>query len=178
MSRRQDRFPFFQSYQPFLPQWDRLPNCTLFLATHRHARERNREYLTVLWKKKPPSHVRESVDFLSLASGPNACRSAARSPKFLELSDKAWLKLNGSNLAVIQRAATTSDRSDLKPPWLTASGQTAILLHSGGGGEGIRIGSASSSSRQRRIAPWYNPRSVLSAGPSFHWCQPDAPTLS
>ena len=41
MSRRQDRFPFFQSYQPFLPHWDRLPNCTLFLTTHRHARERN-----------------------------------------------------------------------------------------------------------------------------------------
>ena len=30
MSRRQDRFPFFQSYQSFLPHWDRLPNCTPF----------------------------------------------------------------------------------------------------------------------------------------------------
>ena len=46
--------------------------------------------------------------------------------------EKAGAKLNVSNLAVIQRAATASDRSDLKPPWLTASGQTAILLHSGG----------------------------------------------
>ena len=35
-------------------------------------------------------------------------------------------------------AGAPSDRSDLKPPWLTASVQTAILLHSGGGGEGIR----------------------------------------
>ena len=30
-------------------------------------------------------------------------------------------------------AGAPSDRSDLKPPWLTASGQTAILLHFRGG---------------------------------------------
>ena len=37
-------------------------------------------------------------------------------------------------------AGAPSDRSDLKPPWLTASGQTAILLHfRGGEGDSIEI---------------------------------------
>ena len=81
--------------------------------------------------------VRESVDFLSLASGRRDGDLGAISGVFGD-PEKAGAKLNVSNLAVIQRAATASDRLDLKPPWLTASGQTAILLHSGGGGEGIR----------------------------------------
>ena len=51
--------------------------------------------------------------------------------------EKAGTKLNVSNLAIIQRAATASDRSDLKPPWLTASGQTAILLIPGEGERGL-----------------------------------------
>ena len=136
MSRRQDRFPFFQSYQSFLPHWDRLPNCTLFLTAHRHARERNLLYLRKLWNMDA-WRVRESVDFLSLASGRRDGEVGAISGVFGD-PEKAGAKLNVSNLAVIQRVATASDRSDLKPPWLTASGQTAILLHSGGGGEGIR----------------------------------------
>ena len=81
--------------------------------------------------------VRESVDFLSLASGRRDGEAGAISGVFGD-PEKAGAKLNVSNLAVIQRAATASYRLDLKPPWLTASGQTAILLHSGGGGEGIR----------------------------------------
>ena len=121
MSRRQDRFPFFQSYQSFLPHWDRLPNCTLFLTAHRHARERNLLYLRKLWNMDA-WRVRESADFLSLASGRRDGPGVFRDP------EKAGAKLNVSNLAVIQRVATASDRSDLKPPWLTASGQTAILL--------------------------------------------------
>ena len=76
--------------------------------------------------------VREAVDFLSLASGRRDGPGVFGDP------EKVGAKLNVSNLAVIQRAATASDRLDLKPPWLTASGQTAILPHSGGGGEGIR----------------------------------------
>ena len=63
-------------------------------------------------------------------------RETAKSGRFMEFSEslkKAGVELDVSNLAVIQRAATASDRSDLKPPWLTASGQTTILLHSGGG---------------------------------------------
>ena len=74
--------------------------------------------------------VRESVDFLSLASGRRDGPGVFRDP------EKAGAKLNVSNLAVIQRAATASDRLDLKLPWLTASGQTAILLYSGGRGRG------------------------------------------
>ena len=66
--------------------------------------------------------MRESVDFLSLASGRRDGPGVFGDP------EKAGAKLNVSNLAVIQRAATVSDRLDLKPPWLTASGQTAILL--------------------------------------------------
>ena len=77
--------------------------------------------------------VRESVDFLSLASGRRDGEAGAISGVFGD-PEKAGAKLNVSNLAVIQRAATASDRLDLKPPWLTASGQMAILLHSGGGG--------------------------------------------
>ena len=136
MSRRQDRFPFFQSYQLFLPHWDRLPNCTLFLAAHLHARERNLLYLRELWNMDA-WRVRESVDFLSLASGRRDGEVGAISGVFGD-PEKAGAKLNVSNLAVIQRAATASDHLDLKLPWLTASGQTAILLCSGGGGEGIR----------------------------------------
>ncbi len=126
MSRRQDRFPFFQSYQSFLPHWDRLPNCTLFLTAHPHARERNLLYLRKLWNMDA-WRVRESADFLSLASGRRDGPGVFGDP------EKAGAKFNVSNLAVIQRVATASDRSDLKPPWLTASGQTAILLHSGVG---------------------------------------------
>ena len=81
--------------------------------------------------------MRESADFLSLASGRRDGEVGAISGVFGD-PEKAGAKLNVSNLAVIQRVATASDRSDLKPPWLTASGQTAILLHSGGGGEEIR----------------------------------------
>ena len=47
--------------------------------------------------------------------------------------EKAGAKLNVSNLAIIQRAATASDRLDLKPPWLTASAQTAIFSFRGRG---------------------------------------------
>ncbi len=113
-----------------------LPNCTLFLTAHPHARERNLLYLRKLWNMDA-WRVRESVDFLSLASGRRDGEVGAISGVFGD-PEKAGAKLNVSNLAVIQRVATASDRSDLKPPWLTASGQTAILLHSGGGGEGIR----------------------------------------
>ena len=35
---------------------------------------------------------------------------------------------------ILEDVGAASDRSDLKPPWLTASGQTAIFLHSWGGG--------------------------------------------
>ena len=47
-------------------------------------------------------------------------------------------------------AGAASDRSDLKPPWLTASGQTTILLHSGGEG-GIQSKSEEQS-RAKQIA--------------------------
>ena len=82
--------------------------------------------------------VRESVDFLSLASGRRDGDLGAISGVFGD-PEKAGAKLNVSNLAVIQRAATASDRSDLKPPWLTASGQTAIF-RGRGRGDSIEIG--------------------------------------
>ena len=103
MSRRQDRFPFFQSYQSFLPHWDRLPNCTLFLTAHPHARERNLLYLRELWNMDA-WRVRESVDFLSLASGRRD--GGSRGDGVFGDPEKAGAKLNVSNLAVIQRAAT------------------------------------------------------------------------
>ena len=62
--------------------------------------------------------VRESVDFLSLASGRRDGEVGAISGVFGD-PEKAGAKLNVSNLAVIQRAATVSDRLDLKLPWLT-----------------------------------------------------------
>ena len=88
-------------------------------------------YLRKLWNRDACGNQQDG--FLSLASGRRDGEVGAISGVFGD-PEKAGAELDVSNLAVIQRAATVSDRSDMVSPWLTASGQTTILLHSGGEG--------------------------------------------
>ena len=71
--------------------------------------------------------VQESVDFLSLASGRRDGPGVFGDP------EKAGAKLNVSNLAVIQRAGTASDRLDLKLPWLQLPAKRLYYCIPGGG---------------------------------------------